>query len=276
MLLLLLLQVSATCLWLGRSEVVTSFQGSCPQFFFRQTPPNQALEPQNPAWICQRYGNQYYFATLYDRTRRIPVYSAYVYNPTPCPRTNPWMIEPQLVGLNYPKTMEKTSTFLKDFNVTLEEIGNSQAILKDYRSLKGLHRGHLNPCGHHNDSNSMNATFTLTNIVPQDEKLNIGAWKNYEQQTMKNKTQGCKTTYVVVGAVPGNNYISKGRVNKPSYIWSSACCEVDNNQRKAWAVIAENDKNAVTLLTLGGLENTLTQLYSGNQVSLFDSACPRQ
>ncbi|XP_063180532.1 endonuclease domain-containing 1 protein-like [Chroicocephalus ridibundus] len=276
MLLLLLLQVSATCLWLGRSEVVTSFQGSCPQFFFRQTPPNQALEPQNPAWICQRYRNQYYFATLYDRTRRIPVYSAYVYHPAPGKRPKTWLVEPQLLGPTYPKTMEREWTLLNNFHISLEQLSDSQAILKDFKNLTGLNRGHLNPSSHHNDSNSRTATFTLTNIIPQDEKLNGGAWNNYEQQTMIKKTQGCKTTYVVVGAVPGNNYIAKGRVNKPSYIWSSACCEVDNNHRKAWAVIAENDKNAVELLTLGGLENRLTQLYRGNQVSLFHSACPRQ
>ncbi|KAM6385138.1 endonuclease domain-containing 1 protein-like isoform 1-T2 [Alca torda] len=276
MLLLLLLQVLATCLWLGRSEVVTSFESSCPQFFFRQTPPNQALEPQNPAWICQCYKNQYYFATLYDRTRRIPVYSAYLYQPRTCKRTNTWLIEPQLLGPTYPRTMEQRSTFLKKFNITLEQLSESQAISTDYDNLKGLHRGHLNPCGHQNDSNSKNATFTLTNIIPQDEELNRGAWKNYEQQKMKTKTQDCKTTYVVVGAMPGNNYIAKGRVNKPSYIWSSACCEVDNNNRKTWGVIAENDKNEVELLTLGELENRLTQLYRGNQVLLFDSACPRQ
>ncbi|KAM6302169.1 endonuclease domain-containing 1 protein-like [Podargus strigoides] len=276
MLLLLLLQLSASCFWLGHSEVVTSFESSCPQFFFRETPPNGALEPENPAWICQRYKNQYYFATLYDRNRRIPVYSAYLYQPGSGKRPNTWLVEPELMGLTYPKSMEKEWTLLNHFNVTLEQLSKSQAILQDYKNLTGLNRGHLNPSGHHSNSSSRMATFTLTNIVPQNEKLNGGAWNNYEQQTMIKNSQGCKTTYVVVGAVPGNNYIAKGRVNKPSYIWSSACCEVDNNHRKAWAVIAENDKNEVQLLTLGQLEDRLTDLYGRDQVSLFDSSCPRE
>ncbi|NWH47011.1 ENDD1 protein, partial [Fregata magnificens] len=276
MLLLLLLQVSASCLWLGRSEVVTSFESSCPQFFFRKTPPNEALEPESPAWICQRYKNQYYFATLYDRNRRIPVYSAYLYQPGPGTRPKTWLVEPQLMGPTNPKTMQTEWNLLHNFNISLEKLSESQAILQDYKNLTGLNRGHLNPSGHHSDSSSRTATFTLTNIVPQDEKLNSGAWKNYEQQTMMRKTEGCNTTYVVVGAVPGNNYIAKGRVNKPSHIWSSACCEVDTNHRKAWAVIAENDRNKVQLLTLGKLENMLTQLYGTEQVSLFDSSCPRQ
>ncbi|NXQ96158.1 ENDD1 protein, partial [Sagittarius serpentarius] len=276
MLLLLLLQISASCLWLGRSEVVTSFESSCPQFFFRETPPNEALEPESPAWICQRYKNQYYFATLYDKSRRIPVYSAYLYQPGPGKRPKTWLVEPQLVSPTYSKSMERERTLLGYFNISLEQLSKSQAILKDYKNLTGLNRGHLNPSGHHLDSSSRTATFTLTNIVPQDEKLNGGAWNNYEQQTMMRRTQGCNTTYAVVGAVPGNNYIAKGRVNKPSHIWASACCEVDTNHRKAWAVIAENDKNKVQLLTLGELEDALTQLYGGDQVSLFDRDCPRE
>ncbi|XP_061845525.1 endonuclease domain-containing 1 protein-like [Colius striatus] len=276
LLLLLLLQISASCLWLGHGEVVTSFQSSCPQFFFRGTPPNKALEPESPAWICQRYENHYYFATLYDRSKRIPVYSAYLYQPESGKRPNTWLVEPQLMGSSYPKTMEKEWTLLNNFGVSLDQISNSQAILQDYKNLTGLNRGHLNPSGHHNSSSSRTATFTLTNIVPQNQKLNGGEWNNYEQQTMMRKTQGCKTTYVVVGAVPGNNYIAKGRVNKPSHIWSSACCEVNSNQRKAWAVIAENDKNEVELLTLGQLEDRLTQLYGRDTVSLFDNSCPRE
>ncbi|NWH62410.1 ENDD1 protein, partial [Geococcyx californianus] len=276
MLLLLLLQISASCLWLGRSEVVTSFESSCPQFFFRETPPNEALKPESPAWICQDYKNRYYFATLYDRKRRIPVYSAYLYQPGPGTRPKTWMVEPQLMGPTYPKTMEREWTLLNNFKASLEQLSESQAVLQDYKNLTGLNRGHLNPSGHHSNSSSRTATFTLTNIVPQNEKLNGGAWNNYEQQTMIKKTQGCKNTYVIVGAVPGNNYIAKGRVNKPSHIWSSACCEVDNNHRKTWAVIAENDKNEVQLLTLGELEDVLTRLYGRDQVSLFDSDCPRE
>ncbi|PKK16417.1 endonuclease domain-containing 1 protein [Columba livia] len=180
------------------------------------------------------------------------------------------------MGLNYPKNMETEETLLKKFHVSLDQLSESQAVLQDYKNLKGLNRGHLNPCGHHSNPSSRAATFTLTNIVPQNEKLNGGAWNNYEEQTMMRKTQGCNTTYVVVGAVPGNNYIANGRVNIPSYLWSSACCEVGTHHWKSWAVIAENDKNQVRLLTLGELEDELTRLYGGKQVSLFNNNCPRK
>ncbi|NXX79880.1 ENDD1 protein, partial [Urocolius indicus] len=252
-----------------------SFKSSCPEFFFEATPPNEALQPDSPVWICQRMGNNYHFATLYDKRKRIPVYSAYLYQPGHCKRPNTWLVEPQLVGRSYPKTMETEQTLMNDFGVTLDQLKESQAINQDYKNLKDLNRGHLNPCCHHNSDTSKRATFTLTNIVPQNDKLNGGEWKKYEEETMKSKSQGCTTTYVVVGAVPGNNYIADGRVNKPSHIWSSACCEVNTNQRKSWAVIAENDKNKVQLLTLGKLEDRLTQLYGKGKVSLFNNKCPR-
>ncbi|NWV23218.1 ENDD1 protein, partial [Origma solitaria] len=237
MLWLLLLQVSASCLWLGHSEVVTPF-ASCPQFFYQGTPPNDALMPNNPVRICQRYRNQYRFATLYDRNRRIPVYSAYIYQPGPSPEPPlRWFVEPQLIN-PYPKDM-KTEDFL------IKQIGQNQAINQDYKNLTGLDRGQLSPSSHQSDYDSKVATFTLTNIMPQNSTLNQDAWQKYENQTMQKQTKGCTTTYVITGAVPGNKSIAKGRVNVPSYIWSAACCVVGQNPTRTWAVVAKNDKNQV-------------------------------
>ncbi|NXL19077.1 ENDD1 protein, partial [Setophaga kirtlandii] len=270
---LLLLQVLASCLWLGHSEVVNSFETSCPQFFFREIPPNEALEPQKPARICQRYKNQYYFATLYDRKMRIPVYSAYIYQPGPGNRSKLWYAEPQLINPTYSRDIDTETSISNRYNITPQQIGQSQAINQDYNKLQGLDRGHLSPSGHQSGNNSKWATFTLTNIVPQNSTLNKGQWNIYESQTMVQKTQGCITTYVITGAVPGNTYISNNRVNVPSHIWSAACCQT-NTTRKTWAVIAENNRNQVQNLTRAQLEANLTQLYRRGQVSLFHSGCP--
>ncbi|NXQ33561.1 ENDD1 protein, partial [Alaudala cheleensis] len=268
-----LLQVLASCLWLGHSEVVKSF-ASCSWFFYGNTPPNNALEPQNPARICQCYKKQYHFATLYDRDLHIPVYSAYIYKPGPGDRSKSWFVEPQLINPTYLKDMYTEMSIVNRYNITLQQIGQSQAINQDYKGLQGLDRGHLSPSGHRSGNNSKTSTFTLTNIVPQDSTLNKGAWKDYENQTMAQKTQGCSTTYVIVGAVPGNTNISNNRVNVPSHIWSAACCQT-NIIMKTWAVIAENNKNQVQNLTLSQLEARLSQLYGRGQVSLFHSDCPR-
>ncbi|XP_027565973.1 endonuclease domain-containing 1 protein-like [Pipra filicauda] len=274
MLWLLLLQVWVSCLWLGHGEVVKSF-ASCPQFFYGDTPPDAAMKPQNPAWICQTLNNQRFFATLYDKDRRIPMYSAYKYEPKNFTTNHTWTVEPQLIRSNLPKSMQTVQTLERQYNITKAQIMQSQAVYTDYNN-SGWDRGHLNPNGHHNTQDSRNATFTLTNIVPMNEKLNRGAWKNYEQQTMGNKSINCQTTYVIVGAVPGNSSVPNGRVNVPSHIWSGACCKTKNNTVSAWAAIAENNQNQVNELTLGELEKRLAQLYGMQNVSLFHKDCPRK
>lgn len=272
MLRLLLLQVLASYLRLGHSEVVTSF-ASCPTFFYKNTFPENGLKPQNAAWICQHYKNQYHFATLYDRDSRIPVYSAYIYQPGTSPKPQAWMIEPQLIDSTYSADMEKEKEFIHNYTHVVQDLKQSQAVLDDYKNLIGLNRGHLNPSGHHSTYSSKQATFTLTNIVPQDEKFNSGVWKSYEVTKMSQMTKGCTTTYVITGAVPSNSQSPKPRVNTPSHIWSVACCPA---QKKAWGVIAENNrKSQVQILTLGDVENRLASLYGKGKVSLFHPDCPR-
>ncbi|XP_014117853.1 PREDICTED: endonuclease domain-containing 1 protein-like [Pseudopodoces humilis] len=159
---------------------------------------------------------------------------------------------------------------------TLEEIKKSQAVLVDYEKITGLTRGHMAACGHMDSKENKTATFTLTNIVPQDENLNNDKWSKYESKTMPQMSQGCTTTYVITGAVPGNTYIAGGRVNVPSHIWSAGCCLVGTQPSKTWAVIAENNKNRLKKVSLGDLENMLATLYKGRSVTLFNNACPRQ
>ncbi|NXR60455.1 ENDD1 protein, partial [Rhadina sibilatrix] len=258
---LLLLQVLASCLWLGHSEVMKSF-ASCSQFFYRNTIPDNALEPQNPARICQRYKNQYHFATLYDRDLHIPVHSAYIYRPGSGDRYNSWFVESQvMMGKRHPReaALEGTTVLLgSDPHFALScFVIPDRAYLLPVKSQTGFW-----------------ATFTLTNIVPQNSSLNKGAWNDYERNTTAQNTKGCITTYIITGAVPGNDYISNNRVNVPSHIWSAACCQT-NSTMKTWAVIAENNKNQVQNLTLAQLEAKLSQLYGRGNVSLFHSACPR-
>ncbi|NWV42408.1 ENDD1 protein, partial [Grantiella picta] len=276
MLWLLLLQVLASCLWLGHSKVVKSFETSCPRFFYNNTTPDK-LDPKNPARICQSYNNSNYFATLYDKDLRIPVYSAYIYQPLQGrPNVSLWFVEPQLVNQSYPKDMETESFLKNNYKISLDKIGQSQAINQDYNGT-GLDRGHLSPVSHHNTNISKLATFTLTNAVPQDLTLNRGAWKVFETKTMTNNAKGCNTTYVIVGAVPGNTFIANGRVNKPSHLWSAACCVVGQNATKTWAAIAKNNNSKVQniTITLKDLESNLTQLYRRGNVSLFHSNCCR-
>ncbi|NXI20778.1 ENDD1 protein, partial [Sterrhoptilus dennistouni] len=224
----------------------------------------------------QRYSNSYHYATLYDRDRRIPVYSAYKYQPGPGNGSGLWFVEPELIDNNNLKEMETESVLIDQHKFTLDQIKASQAVLDDYKQLIGLDHGHLNPSGHQNSIESKTATFTLTNVVPQDSSLYTGWWNVYEFTTMPKMSKGCTTTYVITGAVPGNSYVADGRINRPSHIWSAACCLVGTQPNMAWGAIAENDKNQVENLSLGDLEARLSALYRGRTVTLFNNACPRQ
>ncbi|XP_032913452.1 endonuclease domain-containing 1 protein-like [Catharus ustulatus] len=276
MLELLLLQVLVSCLWLGHSEVVPSFKSPCSQVFYMDTPPSDSLNPTNAARICQFYDNKYRFTTLYDRNNRIPVYSAYIYKPGHGDRSDSWFVEPQLIKHNYRRDMDTEDSIIDTYGITSADIGKSQAIDKDYSDAQGLDRSHLCPSGHQSGDDKK-ATFTLTNIVPLYSTLNQGGWRNYEDKTVAQKTQGCDKTYVITGAVPGNTYISDGRVNVPSHIWSAACCVKGTTPIKAWGAIAENDKssNYVRDLELWDLEQILSGLYGKPRITLFRNSCAK-
>uniref|UniRef100_A0A8C6XC08 Endonuclease domain-containing 1 protein n=1 Tax=Naja naja TaxID=35670 RepID=A0A8C6XC08_NAJNA len=263
MLLLWILAPAASFLLPATGEVVTNFK-ACNQFFLCGKPPD--LSPMNPARICQRYNNQYRFATMYDKTRRIPLYSAYKHKPGEGDRQVDWMIEPQLAlpGDQNRKSMELEESCGIDQKI----LEKSQAVDRDYRAANRQDRGHLAPSSHQPDQDSKAATFTFTNIVPQFSALNQGTWREYEEHI---NTAGCYETYIIVGAVPGNNKINN-RVNVPSHIWAAGCCILQKG-RRSWAVIAQNDQNNVDRHTLGELQGRLAKLYKKKKIDLFNNAC---
>ncbi|XP_052010158.1 endonuclease domain-containing 1 protein-like [Xyrauchen texanus] len=213
----------------------------CAKYFFSKTEP-VGLNPTSLARICQTYRNDVtghesvYFATLYDRINRIPIYSAYILKISNGDNEKYWQIEPQLVDNNFEAAMARESDFkLKHANINDEDIKLHQAVESDYEKYSNTYdKGHLNPNGHHDMPESRSATYTLTNIVPQTKLVNQQIWTIYEKklQTLQNNKK-CKDLYVVTGAVPSaNRWLMDGtetRVNVPSHIWSAYCC-VDNNE----------------------------------------------
>ncbi|XP_070610986.1 endonuclease domain-containing 1 protein-like [Erythrolamprus reginae] len=254
--LLWILPLAASFLLPATGEVVDSFR-KCRQFFLDGKAPE--LKPVDPVRICQLYENKYRFATMYDKTRRIPLYSAYIYQQGEGDRFDEWMIEPQLalpVAKNR-KSMELEETCA----INKKVLEKNQAVDQDYRESIRHDRGHLVPNGHQPDQESKNATFTITNIVPQYPPLNAGQWRTYEETI---NAVGCQRTYIIAGAVPGDKLIN-GRVNIPSHIWAAGCCVIDKKRRRSWAVIAKNDRDEINRLTLEQLQDELATLYNKNQ-----------
>ncbi|XP_031647568.1 endonuclease domain-containing 1 protein-like [Oncorhynchus kisutch] len=176
------------------SHVVDKFSDvpQCPKFFLEGTTPNLpgilvggTVQDQNRYKpICQKYKDTYRFATLYDTTNMIPVFSAYTFSgpPTdPRPKGQPWMIEPQLEGIDVEEM--KTQHEVKVLNNNTDIGVDHQAVDTDYSatiSSMDLDRGHLFPCNAAPDDATMRSTFTLTNAVPQERGFNRGRWKTME------------------------------------------------------------------------------------------------
>ena len=84
------------------------------------------------------------------------------------------------------------------------EIDGLQAHVDDYRN-SGWDKGHMAPAADMKWSESaMEECFYLSNICPQDHKLNTGTWKKLEEQC-REYARYFGNLYVVCGPVVNNN-----------------------------------------------------------------------
>lgn len=127
-------------------------------------------------------------------------------------------------------------------------MGPYQALKEDYKQ-SGYDMGHLFPVSHAHTQETADATFTLTNVVPQDRCLNEIWWRDLEGKIIKhldnNLKQRFSEAYVVTGAVPGRSTISNTvNVNVPGYLWTAFCCyNFKTKQGVSKAHIAPNDRS---------------------------------
>ncbi|KAK6291671.1 hypothetical protein J4Q44_G00374560 [Coregonus suidteri] len=269
-------------------KVLNRFDPKCNHFFLKGATPNLpgilvdgTVKDQNRYKpICQKYNNRYRFATLYDTTNKIPVFSAYTFTGPPTdPRPNPpWMIEPQLNDIKNSPEMSEDKGQSPD-----HQAGNND--YKNSIDSNGVNRGHLFPNLHANDLETQNSTFTLTNIVPQVVSFNGGSWNKMECKVRNTLNDNCKDAnniikaYVVTGAVPSESNNLKNRVNIPSLLWTAYCC--NNSNQRQWVAEAhwgENQKEDVKGKTMPS--NTMAELYEmlkpyypGGGVQVFPDQC---
>ncbi|KAE8619466.1 hypothetical protein XENTR_v10009799 [Xenopus tropicalis] len=262
----------------------------CKSFFYKKELPSGFQEiTEEPDYICQQYKNKIYFATLYDKEKRIPLYSAYIMGKNlkknHKSRTSSFNVEPQLVDKSLPGNMlPETQTDIsisKYKKITRKKasdlLSQSQAIKADYKG-RTYTTGTLSPSGHHADSNSRHASLTLTNVAPMTKELNNKIWDKYETEmiTITNEFK-CATMYVVTGTVPGSEWVNHNnnkRVNIPSHVWSAYCCTEKNGQPiKSGGGIAPNDKSAenIEAKTISELEEELSN--QNTNIKIFKDDC---
>lgn len=91
--------VSCVLLQGVQARVVEEFShaDSCKDSLYMGTPP-RGFFSSSLRKICQRYGNKPRYVTLYDASKRIPVYSGYTFKKSDGEmRVDvPWMFEPQV------------------------------------------------------------------------------------------------------------------------------------------------------------------------------------
>ncbi|XP_063794545.1 endonuclease domain-containing 1 protein-like [Pseudophryne corroboree] len=267
-------------------KVSSNFNDCRGQFYVSTPPVGFTSLPGSIAPICQMYENYNnpFFASLYHKGYRYPLYSAYILDSRPGDATGAsqtFRLEPQLVDTRLPQQITlqpQTETAIRNLGlsgVPVDLIKNNQAINSDYTG-SNYHKGHLNPNADHPDGPGQLVTYTLTNVAPMYGSLNSGAWRANEKR-VKDIAATCGRMYVITGAVPGNNWIAVNgvqRVNIPSHIWSAFCCLNNNNQPiRAEGSLAPNNANTVESgITIANLQTKLRSLL-GVSVTLFQNNC---
>ncbi|XP_036932054.1 endonuclease domain-containing 1 protein-like [Acanthopagrus latus] len=237
--------------WFGGlviGEVSNDFS-HCLDFFYEKTPPLGFTKAEYQP-ICQRYKHTNHFATLYHRRRRTPLYSAYKLSfqkGQNRPGAN-WEYEPQLAS---PKAGPDMQPFPREIP---KRVKNSQAIPEDYKN-SSYTRGHLNPSMHHKIKADREATFTLTNIVPQQQGSNQHTWNHLEKEVLNRFKAHCnRLMYVITGVMPYKYeaHQIKKRVSVPEYMWSAYCCpsykrslpESARSFFPTYAAVGRNDRDS--------------------------------
>lgn len=95
-----------------------------------------------------------------------------------------------------------------------------RAELDDYRN-SGYSRGHMAPAGDMHTAEAMAQSFSLANMVPQDQRQNSGPWNKIEADTRKYIMRAKGDVYVFTGPVytARSETIGAGRVAVPSYLY---------------------------------------------------------
>lgn len=83
----------------------------------------------------------------------------------------------------------------------------------------GYDRGHMAPSGDRTSSDAHNqATFVMTNIIPQHADNNQGPWASLENYARSLATAGSEL-YIISGGTGSKGTIASGKVKIPAYTW---------------------------------------------------------
>lgn len=189
----------------------------CPQFF-----PGVQL-PIVPAGQALRELCFSSFAILHDGQTKTPVFVAQ--------RLNRQM-------LRQGQGIARTDRFYPDARLPAAE----RAELDDYRG-SGYSRGHMAPAGDMHTAEAMAQSFSLANMVPQNQTHNAGPWSKIEQDMRKYVLRAAGDVYIFTGPVYDTKpeTIGAGRVAVPGHIFKVV---YDGTTRRSWVHWQANSSSA--------------------------------
>lgn len=119
-----------------------------------------------------------------------------------------------------------------------------RAELSDYRG-SGYSRGHMAPAADMATEEAMAQSFSLANMVPQEQGHNGGAWATVEEDTRRYVMRARGDVFVFTGPVYQDRAITigTGRVAVPSHLYKVV---YDATTRRAWVHWQANSPKAQT------------------------------
>lgn len=187
-------------------RVQTRFE-HCPHFFPGGRPP---IVPAGPALreLCFES-----FAILHSGRTKTPVFVAQRLN-------RRMLVEAREVG--------RKDRFYAEARLPAAERGE----LDDYRG-SSYSRGHMAPAADMPSDAAMAQSFSLANMVPQDQRHNAGSWSKIEQDTRKYVMRARGDVFVLTGPVYAEplETIGDGKVAVPTHLYKAV---YDATTGRAW------------------------------------------
>ncbi|AWB35589.1 DNA/RNA non-specific endonuclease [Orrella marina] len=193
----------------------------CPEFFVPGSMPTVPAMPELRE-LCFSV-----FAVLHSGHTKTPVFVAQ--------RLNRQMLQQA-------QSVDRRDRFYEEARLPERE----RARLADYRG-SGYSRGHMAPAGDMHTEEGMAQSFSLANMVPQNQRQNAGPWNQIEQATRKYIMRAKGDVYVLTGPVYGSredgatSTIGDGRVAVPDYLYKVV---YDPNTARSWVHWQANDASA--------------------------------
>lgn len=176
-------------------------------------------QPACPGQVLEKT----YFVVCHSPSTKVPVWVGYE-------------LTPQDLAI---KSAERKNNFRPDPSLKRGE----RAELSDY-AKSGYARGHMAPAADFTRSaEAMSTTFLLSNMVPQDPKINSGQWSRVED-AIRNLTRNQSGVWIFTGPVFAGGKplktIGRNHVAVPSHVFKVLLAVSGDGSKRMYSIVMPN------------------------------------